>query len=177
MAQGAGNTTRASLPPSETCLPGAGNTGRASPPPSETWPWGGAAGYPEFRAQNPRPEIPDISPFDQAGARRPRPGRGVIMKDFPFHVNSAAYKLRNSHDHGPWPRRRRDNPDVTGHRPRARQATPVSPHPQIPKYPVWSTWLSPEDGSAQSNSTVAVGESSYSGKVTNRHTVEKYQRQ
>jgi hypothetical protein len=29
------------------------------------------------------------------GARRPREGRGVIAQDFGFHVNSAAYKLRN----------------------------------------------------------------------------------
>jgi hypothetical protein len=37
----------------------------------------------------------------RASTRRPPAGRGMIERDFAFHVNSAANKLRNSHDHGP----------------------------------------------------------------------------
>jgi hypothetical protein len=37
----------------------------------------------------------------RAGPRCPRAGRGLIDRDFAFHVDSAAYKLPNPHDHGP----------------------------------------------------------------------------
>ena len=37
----------------------------------------------------------------QARARCPRAGRGLIDSYFAFHVDSAAYELRNPHDHGP----------------------------------------------------------------------------
>jgi hypothetical protein len=36
----------------------------------------------------------------RAGTRCPSAGRDLIASDFAFHVNSAANKLRNSHDHG-----------------------------------------------------------------------------
>src|SRR5712672_1975826 len=35
-------------------------------------------------------------------ARHPRAGRGEIAQDFAFHGNSAANRLRNFHDHGPY---------------------------------------------------------------------------
>jgi len=37
----------------------------------------------------------------RAGTPRPRAGRALIERDFAFHVNSAANRLRNSHDHEP----------------------------------------------------------------------------
>jgi hypothetical protein len=62
------------------------------------------------------------------GTRRPRASCGLIDSDFAFHVISAAYKLRKSHDHDPGhgitgitrtkrarrgPARRRERPKAT----------------------------------------------------------------
>ena len=72
--------------------PGSAAAGHPGPGPG---PGSAAAGHPEFRAHNPRLEIPDISPFGQAERGARAWGRGVIVEGSPFHVNSAAYKLSN----------------------------------------------------------------------------------
>jgi hypothetical protein len=51
------------------------------------------AGYPEFRAQNPRLEIPDISTFGQGGTRCPCAGRGGSAENSPFRGILTANKL------------------------------------------------------------------------------------
>jgi hypothetical protein len=49
-------------------------------------------------------------------SRRPRVRRSLIDSDFALHVNSAANKLRNSHDHGPGRGPAGTIPDRTGTR-------------------------------------------------------------
>src|ERR1700722_12416714 len=48
-----------------------------------------------------RPSRPTALPACGPARGRPRWGRGLIDIDFAFHVDSAAYELRNPHDHGP----------------------------------------------------------------------------